>query len=306
MGEPNTKDNPAVAIIILNWNGLTDTLECISSLQQLTYENHQIIVVDNDSSEDLTPLQKMTEDVLLIRNKENYGYAGGNNVGIRKASELGCKYCWILNNDTTVARDSLARMVIELENEQKLAAVTNLILYYNDPSLAWFAGGFFDKGLPAIRGYFKKINVAKEEKSGPVVETKYLCGCSFVARTATLEVIGGFDEGYFCYVEDVDLSLTLVVAGYNIGYVPGAVVWHKVSRSSGNHSPIKLYYKHRNVIYFLNKFDAPASASFSWWWTSLRFVASLAIKHRNYRASWYLFRGLVDAVRNKRGKLSGL
>lgn len=306
MGELNTKDNPAVAIIILNWNGLTDTLECISSLQKLNYKNRQIIVVDNNSNEDLTPLKEMTEDVLLIRNKENYGYAQGNNVGIRKALELGCKYCWILNNDTTVERDSLACMVRELENERELAAVTNLILYYDDPSLAWFAGGFFDKGLPAIRAYFEKINVAEEKKTGPVVETEYLCGCSFVARTAALEAIGGFDEGYFCYVEDVDLSLTLVVAGYNIGYVPGAVVWHKVSRSSGNHSPIKLYYKHRNVIYFLKKFDAPASVLFSWWWTSLRFFLSLAVKHRNYRASRYLFLGLVDAVRNKRGRLSSL
>ena len=121
-----------------------------------------------------------------------------------------------------------------------------------------------------------------------------------------MEEVGGFDEKYFCYVEDVDLSLQLRKFGYQIAYVPDAIVWHKVSKSTGKYSPIKLYYKHRNMLYFLKKFEFPKHVAIQWWASSIRFIISLILKHRRSKAAWYLAKGLLDSVHGKMGKCDSL
>lgn len=288
-----------VAIIILNWNGLDDTLECLSSLSELEYKNYQIIVVDNNSTEDISTLPEQYPGVILIRNHDNYGFCKGNNIGIEKAVELKYDYCWILNNDTVVAKDCLGKLVDALSQDESIAAVTNRVDYYQDHSLSWFAGGIFLNGIPAIRGFFEKINDNHEQE-----DTEYLVGCSFLARTDILNKVGGFDENYFCYVEDVDISMKIRELGWKIIYSKDAVVWHKVSASTGIHSPLKLYYKHRNMLYFLRKFNNPINPSVRWYLSSFRYILSLLVKHRNPKAAWYLFRGLVDGTKGRMGKLA--
>ncbi len=287
-----------VAIILLNWNGLGDTLECLSSINALSHREYQVIVVDNHSDEDLSVLLEQHPGVILVRNQENYGFCKGNNIGIRKAADLDLEYCWILNNDTEVAADSLGKLIDALDRDPSVAAVTNRIDYYEDRSLSWFAGGVFKNGLPAHRGYFQAIGEIDESSS-----TEYLAGCSFLARTEVLRKIGGFDENYFCYVEDIALSLRIRALGLQIAYVDDAIVWHKVSRSTGMQSPVKLYYKHRNMLYFMKQFNYPIRPKIHWWLSSVRFVISLVLKHRNPKAAWFLARGLLDAVRGRMGRL---
>ena len=270
-----------VAIILVNWNGLEDTLACLSSLARQSFGNYTVIVVDNDSREDASVIATCYPTALLIQTQENLGFCGGNNIGIRKAVELGAEYCWILNNDTEVAPDCLERLVEALDREMDVAAVGHPIFYHYDQRLHWFAGGVFRNGLPAHRGY-----MLPEFESGPDEQaTEYLTGCSFLARTCVLQELGGFDENYFCYVEDVDLSMRISALGYRIGYVPEAVVWHKVSRSTGERCPIKLYYKHRNMLYFLRKFQRPARVELRWWLRSARFVVSLLLKYRRPKSA---------------------
>lgn len=289
-----------VAIVLLNWDGLTDTLQCLASIANLEYSNYAVVVVDNGSAEDPSSIIQEFPQTLLIRNKENEGFCRGNNIGISKAAALGADYCWILNNDTEVASDSLGKLVAVLDRERGVAAVTNRIDYFYDKRLCWFAGGIFRNGLPAHRGFFAE-NVQSDSFA-----TEYLSGCSFLARTSVLQAMQGFDEKYFCYNEDIDLSVRLVRRGLGIGYVNDAVVWHKVSRSTGETSPIKLYYKHRNMLYFLGKFCFPSSSRRRWWKISLRYAASLVVKHRKPRAAWYLVRGLRDAVIGRMGRFASL
>ena len=286
-----------VAIIVLNWNGLVDTLECLSSLARLTYEHHKVFVVDNSSDEDLTPIGHLFPDAILIRNPENYGYAKGNNIGIETAAELGYEYCWILNNDTAVATKSLNHLVDALEKDKNLAAVTNLIAFYDHRELAWFAGGVFVRGLPAHRGYYQNIKTL-----GVSDHTDYLSGCSFLARTKALKELNGFDELYFCYVEDVDLSLRMRERGWRIKYLSDATVWHKVSKSTGTLSPIKFYYKRRNMLYFYRQHRFPASTVARYWFSSIRSMASVTLKHRKPRVAWYILRALIDASLGHMGK----
>ena len=289
-----------VAIILVNWNGLEDTLACLGSLARQSFGDCTAIVVDNGSREDMSVIATRFPAALLIQTQDNLGFCGGNNIGIRKAVELGAEYCWILNNDTEVAPDCLERLVEALDRETGVVAVAHPIVYYYDRRLHWFAGGVFRHGLPAHRGYMEPQ--FESEPDGQV--TEYLTGCSFLARTCVLRELGGFDENYFCYVEDVDLSMRISALGYRIGYVPEAVVWHKVSRSSGERSPIKLYYKHRNMLYFLRKFQRPARVKLRWWLTSARFAVSLLLKYRQPKSAWYMVRGLVHGATGQMGRLA--
>lgn len=289
-----------VAIILINWNGLQDTLACLGSLATQSYRDYTAIVVDNHSSEDITVINVNFPDVVVMQNPDNLGFCGGNNIGIDKAAELGAEYCWILNNDTEVAPDCLARLVDALDSDRAVAAVAHPIIYYDDRRLCWFSGGVFHHGLPRHRDYMAPI----ADVGADGATTEYLTGCSFLARTRILQELGGFDEHYFCYVEDVDLSVRIIEQGYRISYVPEAVVWHKVSRSTGERSPIKLYYKHRNMIYFLTKFNRPTRVKLRWWLRSARIGVALVLKHRRPKAAWYMIRGLVHAAMGRMGRIS--
>ena len=288
-----------VATILVNWNGLEDTLACLGSLVAQSYRDCTMFVIDNGSSEDISLIAMRHPEVLLIRNQDNLGFSGANNIGIRKAAELGIEYCWILNNDTEVAPDCLARLVQALDSDAGVAAVGHPIFYFYEPHLQWFAGGIFRHGLPAHREFMKP----KGDASLDQVWTEYLTGCSFLARTGVLQELEGFDENYFCYVEDVDLSIRIKEHGYRIGYVPEAFVWHKVSRSTGDRSPVKLYYRHRNMLYFLRKFQRPGRVKLVWWLKSLRFVVSLLLKARQPKAAGYVFRGLIHGATGRMGRL---
>ncbi len=290
-----------VAIILINWNGMQDTLDCLASLSAQTCQDWTVIVVDNASRDDPSEIVTRYPNVVLIRNLDNLGFCGGNNVGIRKAAELGAEYCWILNNDTEVAADCLPHLIRALDDDENLGAVGHQIDYYDDRRLHWFAGGMFRHGLPAHHGYMKPTTGVDPAQA----TTEILTGCSFLARTHVLQELDGFDENYFCYVEDVDLSVRIKALGCDIGYTPKAVVWHKVSRSTGMRSPTKLYYKHRNMLYFLRKFRRPALAKLRWWLISVRFILSLLLKHHEPRAAWALARGLAHGVTGRMGRLQG-
>ena len=296
------KHEGKVGIVLLNWNGLEDTLECLSSLRHLEYKNHVCIVVDNDSSQDPSLIAESFPDIVLIRSAENLGFAAGNNLGFQKADELDCDYVWVLNNDTLVEPDSLTLLVHTLDEHADIAAVTNLITYNSDKSMSWFAGGVIRNGIPANLGHFKPITGDVVPVQHDVEDTGFLSGCSFLARLDLLKAIKGFDEAYFCYVEDVDISVTLQRLGYRIAYHPAAVVHHKVSKSTGRRSPVKFYYKHRNMQYYLRKHHYPAISHVHWWWASVRTLLSLVIKERELKVGWCLGMGLLDGALNRMGK----
>lgn len=293
--------NEKVAVILVNWNGLQDTLECLDSLGQSTYFPMHTIVVDNNSDDDLRVINERYPETTILRNADNYGFCKGNNIGIAKAAELGAVYCWILNNDTVVSPECLGKLIKVLKEDTSLGAVAHRIDYYSDRKLSWYAGGIFIGGIPRHRGLF--VNVSEESRQDG--RTEYMTGCSFVARTELLQKIGGFDEEYFCYVEDVDLSLRIQQLGLGLGYVGDAVVWHKVSRTTGRRSPVAFYYRHRNMLYFLGKFRRSWITKASWYARSLRRAISLVIKHGDSRGARFLIKGLLDANAKKMGRLGG-
>ena len=128
-------NKPKVAIIILNWNRLEDIAECLESVKKTDYPNYEVVIVDNGSKDgSLEKLSKEFPEAIILKNKENMGFAGGNNVGMRYAINSGAKYMWLLNNDTVVEPDTLRGLILEGTKAPGIGLLSPIIYYYSTRS----------------------------------------------------------------------------------------------------------------------------------------------------------------------------
>lgn len=236
-----------VYIIILNWNGLKDTLECLDSVYRLDYPNYEVILVDNCSSDDsVETIRRQYPQAILIENSENYGFCGGNNIGIKHAMRLGTDYVWLLNNDTVVESDSLTKLVEEAEQYSQTGLVSPVVHYYDSPDKIEFMG------VHADFNHFGTTNVmdAKELDDPRVQRNLILWGTALLIKREVIETIGFLSEKYFAYVEDCDYSFRALRANYRARVKLDARIFHKGARTTGNHSPTHVFLGTRN-LYFL-------------------------------------------------------
>ncbi len=245
---------PRISIVILNWNGVNDTLECIDSLNKITYKNYEIIVVDNNSEFTDTELLKsklINEKVILIFNDKNLGFSGGNNVGIKEALTNNSDFILLLNNDTIVESDFLARLVDYASADQKVGIAVPKINYYSEPSRIWYAGGFISK----IRGSGYTIGEgATDDKYTKNKFVSFATGCCMLIKKDVINKVGLLDENYFLYLEDTDYSFRAIKSGFNIYYVSKSIIYHKVNAATAkDNSLLPIYYTLRNRLYFARK-----------------------------------------------------
>lgn len=246
-------NNRKVYIIILNWNGWRDSIECIRSCRELNYAHYEIILVDNGSSDDsVARLCKAFPDLNVVANKENLGFAGGNNVGIVDAIQRGADYIWLLNNDTRVDQRALSELVSVAEQYPDCGMVGSKIFLYDEIETLHFAGGQinFTDGTTKHLGIFEKDRGQYDLYS----EVDYVTGCSLLAKTDMIKDIGLMPEAYFLYYEETDWCMQATGSGYSIRVAPKSKVYHRVSGSIENLSPEKQYYLTRNRLYFLKKY----------------------------------------------------
>lgn len=253
-----------VRIIIVNWNGWQDIVECIDSCRGLTYPNFRIVIIDNcstDGSEAL--LREQFPELEIIQTGANLGFAGGNNVGIRYALEQGADYVWLLNNDTTVDPNALSVLVAMMEQDGRVGMVGSKILYYADPKMLWYAGAELDPRHPH-RLHHRGLREEDRGQYDEARETGYVTGCSLLARREMMAEVGLLDDSLFLYFEDADWSARAARVGWKLFYTPGSVVRHKESVSSGGAaSPRLVYYTARNRLYFVRRnFPAKLAAAF--------------------------------------------
>ena len=293
--------NPNVFIIILNWNGKKDTLECLSSLKKIYYKNYKIVLVDNGSKDDsVKEIKKNFPSVEIIKNKKNLGFSEGNNVGIRYALKNEADYVLLLNNDTIVYKDFLKKMIGEAEKNEQIGIIGPKIYYYSKPKILWFSGGMinYKKGLFTHIGQNKKDS----KEYSHLGNVDYITGCAMLIKKSVIKSIGLLDPKYFAYFEDIDYCIRAKKAGYGIRLVPEAKIKHKVSSSSGGEeNPLKTYYKNRNILLFMKK-HSPRKAIFSFF---LHFfkdkaieIAILTIK-RKTACIKAILRGIYDGLTHK-------
>ena len=245
---------PKVSIIILNWNGLEDTIECLESLKNITYPNYEVIIVDNGSEgNDAQVLKERFSDyVHLMQNDRNYGFAEGNNIGMRYALEkLNPDYILLLNNDTVVQPYFLTELVDVAQNDSNIGILGPKIYYYSKPQTIDFAGG----GLLRRIGHSFHIGAHRTDKGqyDRLTEVDFITGCALLIGTGVVDRIGLLDPDYFVYSEDLDWCVRAKDAGYRIIFVPQAKIWHKGTSTLGLMSPAYIYLTTRSRIVFIKK-----------------------------------------------------
>ena len=227
-------ETPLVHIIILTWNGKADTLECLISLQHLTYANARILVVDN-ASEDGTgeAVRNAFPGVEYLQNSSNLRFAGGNNAGIDYALHHGAEYVLLLNNDTIVEPEFLSHLIGIAAQRAAAGMFGPKIYYYHEPKRIWFAGG----KIAWWQGWLSHIGIREHDRGqyDEIREVDFLTGCCLMVKREVVERIGKLDERFFLYGEDVDWCLRATRAGFKLLYVPSATLWHKLSVSAGGH-----------------------------------------------------------------------
>jgi len=242
---------PRVAIIVLNWNGLTDTLACLESLQWLDYPNYEIMVVDNGSTDgSVSAIRGQFPAVTIIETGENLGFAGGNNVGMRHALENGADCVLLLNNDTEVAPDFLGRLVEAAEADPRVGMAGPMIYYYDQPEVIWSAGGEIDwrRGCTRMVG----LDERDDGQFGRAArEVDFVTGCAVLVRATALRQAGLLDERFFMYYEEVEWCVRTRRTGFRIIHVPSAHMWHKIAPGVQADSPRVHYYMTRNRLLFL-------------------------------------------------------
>ncbi|HEX9921951.1 MAG TPA: glycosyltransferase family 2 protein [Anaerolineae bacterium] len=242
---------PCVAIIVVNWNRRADTLACLSSLDRLQYPNYDIVVIDNDSTDDsVSAIRAAHPQVTLIEIGENLGFVGGNNVGLDHARTLGADYALLLNNDTEVAPEFLQLLVEAAEADPQVGIAGPLIYYFDRPDMVWSAGGAIDwaGGSTRMLGLNEQDHGQFDAAPHPV---DFVTGCALLIKMALVEQVGMLDPRFFAYYEETEWCVRATRAGQKILLVPRARIWHKISLTAREASPQVHYYMVRNRLLFL-------------------------------------------------------
>jgi GT2 family glycosyltransferase len=236
------------AVVVLNWNGADDTLECLESLRGSTVLLY-IIVVDNRSSDD--SVERITASDLpdeIIVADQNRGYAGGNNLGLKRALDAGFAVIGVVNNDTAFDPSAVEKLVRYLPPHEP-RAVTSDIRYWETRDRSWFAGGIIDRGWPR---HLQEHELPRRDGQ-PLRRTELISGCCIFARAETWEKVGLFDDAFFLIFEDFEWSVRAKRNGVQLCVVSESIMLHKVSRSFSS-APVSKqgnFYFIRNGLVFV-------------------------------------------------------
>lgn len=242
-------DRPLVSVISVNYKQTAITLDFLKSLSQITYNNIEVLLVDNGSGQDL--LQKVSEaypHVHIIVSEANLGFAGGNNLAIEKAKG---KYMLFLNNDTEVEPDFLEPLVEAMEQEPSLGLVSPRIIYFDNRKIQ-YAGAI---GINPYTGRGSKIG-HMEEDLGQYNESRYTDlghGAAMMIPTEVIRKVGMMPDIFFLYYEEHDWCEMIKRAGYKVKYIGNSKIYHKESVSVGRESPLRTYYMTRNRLLFMRR-----------------------------------------------------
>lgn len=236
-----------IILIILNYRRSIETIECIKSIESSTIRPRKIIVVDNDSGDDsVEKIREKYPNLYIYQTGLNLGYTGGMNEGIRIALEEHSTHIVITNSDVIFYTDTVELLYEALVNNVNAAIATPSIYYSQEKNRLWYGGG----KLNYLRssGFSNKsdnVNIQNDK----ITLVDFVSGCSFMIKTSVLRQLHGFDNRYFMYQEDVDLSARIVKENYSMLYVPRARVDHNVNE--GYIKPLSLYYSMRNRLLFI-------------------------------------------------------
>lgn len=252
-----------ISAVVLHFGSSDSTSECIDSLLKLKLPRDcvfKIFLVDNDPKHRFKSKKEFSENVSFIVNEKNLGYSEGNNVGIRQALAEESEYVLIINNDAVLDKEALINLITCCSPKNVGASVAKIYFEkgyeyhkarYSKSDLGrviWYAGGIMDWNN--LIGHHKGVDEVDNGQFDSEEVTQQFTGCCVLLKSRALRDVGLFDEKYFLYYEDADLSQRLKRSGYTIIYCANALAWHKNAGSSGSGSPLHDYYITRNRLLF--------------------------------------------------------
>jgi GT2 family glycosyltransferase len=263
-----------VVVVVLNWCGESDTAACLRSLAASDYDDLHVLLVDNGSPDGSGDrLHRAFPSIPYVQTGRNLGFTGGNNRGIAWACEAGAEFVVVLNNDTVVAPDCITRLVAAARTGDDVGAVAPTMLIHDAPDRIWYAGGT----LSVLRGAGRhdgegEPHVGPDADAAPRPVT-FVTGCCVLLTRRALATVGGFDDGYFAYVEDVDLSYRLTRAGFRLLHEPRAHLLHRVPVEVAEPSPFQIVQRDRNRRRFVRlRLSVPRRVAFAAWFYPTRAV----------------------------------
>lgn len=283
-----------LSIITINYNGLADTCALIETIPFNDY-SLEVIVVDNASSEDeATLIEQRYPQVKVIRSKENLGFAGGNNLGIKAA--LG-KYLFFINNDTILKPQTsdLKHLIERLESDTKIGMVCPKIRFAWDSCPIQFAGY---TPLSRITLRNKAIGYGEEDlgQYDNAHSTPYAHGAAMMVKREAIERAGLMPECYFLYYEELDWSMMIRRAGYEIWYEPTCTIYHKESQATGQDSALRTYFITRNRLLFAKR-NQQGAAKFLTYIYLIALVASKDVLKQTFRGRLDLVQATFHGIR---------
>ena len=232
-----------ITIVIPNYNGNTYLRQCLDSIYAQRYKDYEVIIIDNASTDGSYTWIGKYKDITYKQFEKNYGFSRAVNEGIKLAKG---EYILLLNNDTEICKDFLEEMLRVIEKDHKIFAVSSKMIQYHNQNLIDDAGDEYTViGWPYKRGDGRPIN--EFERAERIFSA---CAGAALYRKEVFDKIGYFDESFFAYMEDVDISYRANIYGYKNVYAPKAQVYHIGSATSGGrYSEFKLKLSARNSVY---------------------------------------------------------
>jgi GT2 family glycosyltransferase len=292
---------PAVSVVIVNWNGAHHIARCLEALEAQTFRNFEVIVVDNgstDGSADLVTERFPT--VRLLRQATNIGFAAGNNLGAGAARGT---WLALLNNDAYAEPTWLEALQAVAGRDAGYVGFASCQRQAHRPEVIDGAGDAYHvSGVPWRLGF--------DHLYGPPWDTERdvfaPCACAAMYAREAFLAVGGFDERFFCYLEDVDLAFRLQLRSGRFRYVPQAVVNHVGSASTGKTSDFARYHGHRNMVWCYVK-NMPTTLLWKYLPTHLAMnvgsLLSFTLRGEGapiWRAKWDAVRGLPEMIAERR------
>ena len=251
-----------ISIIAINYNGLKDTCELIETLP-LEDESLEVIVVDNASNNDeATVIEQRYPQVKVIRSNQNLGFAGGNNLGIKAAKG---KYLFFINNDTLLRHQTsdIRHLINRLESSPKIGIVCPKIRFAWGDNPIQFAG-YTPLSRITVRNRAIGCGESDNGQFDTAHPTPYAHGAAMMVKRDVIGEAGMMPECYFLYYEELDWSMMIRRAGYDIWYEPACTIFHKESQATGQNSPLRTYYLTRNRLLFVKRNNKQVSRYLSY------------------------------------------
>ena len=241
--DSNRTEISMVAAIIVNWNSQADVLECLESLQQATYSNLDIIVVDNGSTDgSVVSIRGQFPDVTVIENGANLGFGQACNVGMDHAIRNGADYLFLLNSDLKIDPAAIGELVALCEQDPQIGIAGPTMYLYSKPDTIQQFGGKIQLIKARARGLYE-FQIDRGQL--PVVqEVTFIGGGIMFLRRRVVEQVGGYDSVFFLYGEEIDLALRVMQAGHKLVVSSRAKVWHKMYGSFGGRINARVQYNY--------------------------------------------------------------